>query len=247
MATLLIETPDGLREYEPVESRLDRFRKDANYQATRIVTSFQSRAAALGLPDSALAKFDADYLGKPIFIFRAELLNASDQVLASRHAMGELQNQKDFETLETTAVGRLLTALGFGSSGSAEKEAELSAVQSAFGPASTEPEPSEPAADPKAPDGTKVTSPAPSTTKPSVTSVAGTAIPLLTVESDGTEELEDPIPARLLPTVRAKHNQLVIEAQRRNEVPPAMPTTMKAAELLLTQFADKHRRVGAAS
>lgn len=247
MATLLIETPDGPREYEPVESRLERFRKDANYQATRIVTSFQSRAAALGLPDAALSKFDADYLGKPIFIFRAELLNASGQVLASRHAMGELQNQKDFETLETTAVGRLLTALGFGSSGSAEKEAELSAVQSAFGPASTEPEPSERTASVKAHNGQTQTSAAPSATKTSVTSVAGVAIPLSPDQADGTKELEDPIPARLLPTVRAKHNQLVIEAQRRKEQPPAMPTTLKAAELMLMQFAEKHRRVGVAS
>lgn len=58
-------------------------------------------------------------------MFRAEIIDTKDRVLATGHSYGKLSNEKAFEKLESVAIGRALAIFGIGINESVASADEL--------------------------------------------------------------------------------------------------------------------------
>lgn len=97
---VILFTPEGeTKSYVPLAARLPEFLKAYPPEKYSVVTEYEPCPLA------------GD---RPVFVFKASLVDAQGRVVATAHSRRSADQFKDFESGETSARQRLLAALGFG-------------------------------------------------------------------------------------------------------------------------------------
>lgn len=99
-SAIILFTPEGeTRSYIPLAARLPEFLRAYPPEKYSVMTEYEPCPLA------------GD---RPVFVFKASLVDAQGRVVATAHSRRSMDLYKDFESGETAARQRLLASLGFG-------------------------------------------------------------------------------------------------------------------------------------